>query len=397
MLLIDELFGEKEEKELIELTQKLISIPSYHGLETVEREVGEYIFHLLESEGLEPELIKVLGERANVICGYGSGIDQEKSLMLNGHLDTVAVDNMTIDPFEAFVEGENIYGRGAVDMKGAVAAMIMALLIVKRAGINLEGKIYFAGVIDEERGAEGTRKIVKDGPVTKYAIVGEASNLEIQNGHRGLEWIRIVTEGKFAHGGTPWKGINAIEKMNDVINVIQKTLLPEIMKREHPISGPAYFNLGTIKAGTQPSTVPGQCILEIDRRYIPGETRESVVGELNNILETLALKDKSFKAHAEIMSTKDSMGIGYPPLACDPKSPLVEALKNGLTEMKLPITTSYFPGWTDASLLSLAGVEAVVFGPGFLASAHSDKEFCPVEDLIKVCKIYLHTILELCN
>lgn len=393
----ESLINNLDKDELIELTRKLISIPSYHGLPNNEKEIGEYIYKFLIDNSMKPELIKVKNERSNVICGYGDNKDNSKTLMLNGHLDTVDVKNMIIKPFESYIENGCIFGRGSVDMKGAVAAMIMAVLIVKRAGIKLDGRVYFAGVIDEERGAEGTRHIIKNGPITKYAVVGEPSNLEIQNGHRGLEWIRIIVEGKYSHGGTPQDGINAIEKMNKVINEIQNNLLPLVKKRKHPIAGPANFNLGTIKGGTQPSTVPGDCILEIDRRYIPGESRDSVIKELNDIFEKISISDPDFKARAEIMSTKDSMNLGYPPLVCKPDSNIISSLKDAVQTNNLETKISYFPGWTDASLLSYKDVEAVVFGPGHLSSAHSDKEFCPIDDIINACKIYLYTIIDICK
>ncbi len=385
------------EDELIDLTKKLISIPSYHGLPDIEKEIGEYIYHFFKNDHMEPELVKVKGNRSNVICGYGEDQNLSKTLMLNGHLDTVDVKNMIIDPFSGHIENGCIFGRGAVDMKSAVAAMMMAVLLVKRANIKLSGKVYFAGVIDEERGAEGTRHILKNGPITKYGIVGEPSNLEIQNGHRGLEWIRIIVQGKYSHGGTPKDGINAIEKMNRVITEIQNNLLPLVKERKHPIAGPANFNLGTIKGGTQPSTVPGECILEIDRRYIPGETRESVINELNDIFRKISEDDPSFNAKAEIMSTKESTNIGYPPLACEPDSNIVLSLKDALKYNALKAKLSYFPAWSDGSLLNYKGVEAVVFGPGYLSSAHSDKEYCPVADIINACKIYLYTILNICK
>ena len=181
------------EEELITLVQKLISIPSYHGLPDNEKELAEYINKYFEEEGIDSQLVNVTGERPNVIGSYGNNENYDKTLILNGHLDTVGIENMIIDPFKGYIQDGNIYGRGAVDMKGAVAAMIMALVVIKRAGIELEGGLYFTGVIDEEYWNLGTKHIIKHGPKSKYAIVGEPTNLEIHNGHRGLEWIQVLS------------------------------------------------------------------------------------------------------------------------------------------------------------------------------------------------------------
>ncbi len=393
----DEVINFFDKDELIELTQKLISIPSYHGLPEPEKEISNYIYNYFIQEGIETNLIEIMKGRPNVMSSYGDGEDDTKTLMLNGHLDTVPVDNMTIDPFEGFIKDGNIHGRGAVDMKGPLSAMIMALILVKRANIKLKGKVHFAGVIDEEKGAEGTRYIVKNGPATKYAIVGEPTDMQIANGHRGLESIQITVKGKYAHGGTPQKGINAIGKMNNIITEIQTNLLPEIMKRNHPITGPAFFNLGVIQGGTQPSTVAGECILKIDRRWLPNESRSSIVKELEDIIYDLNKKDKELEAEVKIISPPESLNIGYPPMVCPESSILVKTLKKASANINKETKTIYFPAWTDGSILSKYGVETVVFGPGHLSSAHSDIELCPIKDIIEACKIYIYAILNICS
>lgn len=383
-------------EELIQLTQKLISIPSYHGLPKPEKEIAEYINNYFRKEGFETDLVDVMNGRPNIISSYGAGEDNEKTLILSGHMDTVPVENMTIDPFKGFVEDGKIYGRGAVDMKGPISAMIMALIVLKRANVKLKGKVYFAGVIDEEKGAEGARHIVKNGPKAKCAIVGEPTDMQIANGHRGLESIQITVKGKYAHGGTPEKGINAIAKMNKILTEIETNLLPQIMKRIHPIIGPAFFNLGVIQGGTQPSTVAGECILKIDRRWLPSESRESIVEELREIISDLQKNDHELKAEVTIISPKDSLGIGYPPLVCNESSSLVKTLKKACNKIINETKTISFPAWTDGSILGRYGIETVVFGPGHLSSAHSDIEFCSVEDIVSACKVYIYTILNLC-
>ncbi len=384
------------EEKIINLTSKLISIPSYHGLEVPEKEISAYFYQYLLDEGFETELVPVTGERKNVIAWHGPASNNQKTLMLEGHMDTVDVKNMAVDPFGGKVVNGNIYGRGAVDMKGALAAMAGALSAVKKSGIPLDGRVYLAGVIDEERNYRGADYIAKNGPITRYAIVGEPTELEIHNGHRGLIWIEIKVTGKYAHGGTPEKGINAIEKISAIIEEISTKLKPQIMKKNHPITGPSHLNLGYIKGGTQPSTVAGECVLQMDRRWLPDESQEEAVREIEAIITTLKEKDPELDAEVTVMD--DNMGIQFPPLVCEENSPLVNILKEASDEVINRHKTSYFPAWTDGSILSRdGGIETVVLGPGHLSSAHSEEEYCPVEEIINACKIYIYSIIKICG
>ncbi|MEW6244328.1 MAG: M20 family metallopeptidase [Bacillota bacterium] len=385
-------------EELIWLTQKLISIPSYHGRENPEKEISAFIHAFLRDNGIASEKVRVVDERFNVIGTYGSGQDPEKSLMLCGHLDTVGVDNMQIDPFEGYVRDGRIFGRGAVDMKGAVAAMIMALVTLKRSGVELSGSAVFAGVIDEEWWSEGARHLVVHGPRTRYAVVGEPTEMEIHNGHRGLEWLEIKVTGKYAHGGTPELGVNAIVKMNKVITEVYETLLPKISTRHDPVTGPATLNLGLIKGGTQPSTVAGECILQLDRRFVPGESTESVTAEIAQILDKLASRDPEFRAEVRNMRDVRANPIGNPPLHTSPSSPLVACLKSVSQAVRGHARIGRFPAWTDAGILScVGGVESVVLGPGHLSSAHTEEEYCPIADIVDCCRIYTGALFDLCK
>jgi acetylornithine deacetylase/succinyl-diaminopimelate desuccinylase len=226
------------EEELISLTRNLIQIPSHKDARGREKSVAEYIYVFCESNGIDAELQPVEGERCNVLAylrGDGSG----RTLMLNGHTDTVPPYNMTVDPFGAEVVNGEIFGRGAVDMKGALASMLVSMLAIKRSGRRLRGNVIFSGVIGEEEKSEGTEYIVKSGLKADGAIVGEPSNYEYAIGHRGLEWLEIIIKGKAAHGGVPNLGINAIEKAAVLIERIKKNLYPKLESRYNEYMGPS--------------------------------------------------------------------------------------------------------------------------------------------------------------
>jgi acetylornithine deacetylase/succinyl-diaminopimelate desuccinylase len=387
-----------DEESLVALTSRLVSIPSYHGLENPEEKISLYLRDFLAEEGLETERRRTPEGRFNVLAHYGKGGSFEKTLMLNGHTDTVDVANMTIAPFSGEVREGRVFGRGSVDMKGALAAMIHAVLAVKKAGIPLEGEVLFAGVADEEFWNAGTRDIVERGPKTRYAIVGEPTELKIFHGHRALEWIEIAVKGRYAHGGTPEKGVNAIEKAGLLIRALSEELLPRIRKRLHPITGPSTLNLGQILGGTQPSTVAGECILRLDRRWIPGESTESVLQELEELGEKIHDLHRDFTMEVSNMRDMEKNPLGQPPLITPPDSPLVGTLEEALLGMGKVPQKGYFPGWTDAGLLSsVGGMETVVFGPGDLGFAHTEREFCPVDQIIASSRAYIAAILEICS
>jgi len=337
------------------------------------------------------------GARCNVLAylrGDGSG----KTLMFNGHTDTVPPYNMTVEPFGAEIVNGEIFGRGAVDMKGALACMIVAMLAIKRSGCKLKGNVIFAGVIGEEEKSEGTEYIVKSGLKADGAIVGEPSNYEYALGHRGLEWLEIIVKGKAAHGGVPNMGINAIEKAAVLIERIKKNLYPKLESRHNEYMGPSVMNFGVIRGGNQPSMVADSCSISIDRRYIPGETVESVIKEYQDIIDEIKSEDPQFDA--EIRRIPENMlDLDHLYLMTPPDAPIVSAVRESLREVigKEPEITRR-RGWTDAALLSnFAKIPTVVCGPGNISYSHTKDERVAIADLINMVNVYSETIKKFCG
>lgn len=385
------------EEEVVDLTRNLIRIPSHKDAQGREKLVAEYIHAFCKSNKLETELQPVEGERSNVLA-YLSGDGSGRTLVLNGHTDTVPPYNMTIDPFGAEIADGEIFGRGAVDMKGALACMLIAMLAVKRSGCKLKGDVIFTGVIGEEEKSEGTEYLVKSGLKADGAIVGEPSNYEYAIGHRGLEWLEIIVKGKAAHGGVPSLGINAIEKAAALIERIRLKLYPKLESRFNEYMGPSVMNFGVIRGGNQPSMVADSCSISIDRRYIPGETVESVIKEYQDIIDELKAEDPKFDAEIrripENMLTLDHLYLMTPPDA-----PIVSAVKESLkkiTEKEPEITRRR--GWTDAALLSnYAGIPTVVCGPGNISYSHTKDERVAIKDLVNMVKVYIEVIKKFCG
>ncbi|KKM09662.1 acetylornithine deacetylase [Clostridiales bacterium PH28_bin88] len=386
------------EEEIVSLTRDLISIPSHSQIPDKEQKVVEYLAHYLDEQGIEYQLQPVENKRSNIIARY-PGTGEGNTLILNGHLDTVPPYEMEVDPFAAEVKDGKIYGRGAVDMKGAVAAMVMTLVAFKRAKVQLAGDLIFTGVLGEEGRSEGTELLVKEGIKADGAIVGEPSNFEYAIGHRGLEWLEIEVIGKAAHGGIPEKGINAIVNAAKLIVKIQETLVPRLAERYHPAMGPSVMNFGRIVGGTQPSTVADKCIIQIDRRYIPGETVEQVIAEYEKILEEMASVDPQFHAVIRRMPENMMQHFDHIPLETAENNLIVKAVTEAVNEVtgeQPRITTRR--GWTDAALLAgIAHIPTVVCGPGDILFSHSKNEHIEITDLMKAVHIYSLTAMKFCG
>lgn len=366
---------------VVQVASELVSIESHRDAPCRERKVAERIEEILTSWGMEPHLEIVLEDRPNIYCtlpGTGGG----RSLMFNGHIDTVPAYNMTIPPFTPEVRDGLLYGRGTVDMKGQIACMLVAMKTLRDLGVPLKGDLIFAGVINEEDRSEGTEYLVAHGPTADRCVVGEPTGLEIMAGHRGLEWLEFTFIGKAAHGGTPHKGINAISKAAKFVRRVEDKLMPELAKRVHPLIGPAVMNFGVIRGGTQPSSVADQCMIQIDRRWIPSEKLDQVLGEYQQILDELAAEDPTFKCQWKRMESNMAT-LDHYPMEISLDDYLVVELKGVLSKLlNKPPVISAFGGWTDASLISnFAHIPTVVFGPGDLSIAHSPCEYIPVEEL----------------
>lgn len=283
-------------------------------------------------------------------------------------------------------------------MKGPIAAMVTMMLAVKNSGRRLKGDVIFTGVIGEEEKSEGTEKIVKDGIQADGAIVGEPSSYQYSAGHRGLEWLEIEIEGKAAHGGMPHLGVNAIEKAATFIERVKAEIYPKIRERSHPLMGTSVMNFGHINGGIQPSTVAGKCIIQIDRRYVPGETPESVIGEYQEIIDQLKKEDQTFQASIKRMEN-NMLTLDHLPLATDLEEPIAKALTKALGRVlgKEP-TLSTKRGWTDASLLfNFGNIPTIVYGPGDIAYSHTKNEQVAVKELKEAVEVYFLTAAEFCG
>jgi acetylornithine deacetylase/succinyl-diaminopimelate desuccinylase len=377
---------------VIELLRDLIRAPSYIGLTRQEAQVVAVLTKYFEHHGIEFSTTEVRPGRPNLLAAV-RGTDSGRRLILCGHTDTVAPNTITtMDPFAAELRDGRIYGRGTVDMKGAIAAMAATLVALKKLQALEKGEVIFAAVIDEEMESLGAEALIKSGISADGAIVGEPTNNQIAVGHKGLEWLEIEFLGKATHGGTPEKGINAISAAAKFVRLVEDELVPQFQTRRHPVLGVPTINMGTIRGGDQPSTVAARCTVQLDRRWVPTETIEQVFGELEEILARVREAMPGLATHLRRVPGGMATMV-HGPLEIAANHPLVLAAQQARTEIygEAGVLTA-FPAWTDAALLSReAKIPCIVCGPGDLSLAHSAEEFISIAEVEKTVTLYVST------
>jgi acetylornithine deacetylase len=352
-----------------------------------EGEIAHYIADWLRRAGLEVELLESVSGRPNVV-GIARGSGGGKTLLLNGHLDTVGVTGMS-DGHQPRIDrpAGRLYGRGAYDMKGGVAACMLAIAAAREQ--NLRGDVIFTGVIDEEYASVGTMNLVK-GFHADGAIVAEFTELRLILAHRGFVWLEVETIGKAAHGSRPDLGVDAIVKMGKVLTEMEK--LDQNLRADptHPLLGSGSLHASLIQGGQELSSYPERCLLSVERRTLPSETPESVEAELEQVLEELQCSDPAFKAVVR-------RGIDRSPLETREDAEIVQALQAASVKvLNRPLQIAGVQFWTDAAVLSAAGIPAVLFGPSG-SGAHAVEEWVDLSS-VRICSdIYLATILDFCR
>ena len=381
--------------EAAKLASDMIKIPSYSFMEKQEKEIAEYIYSVFQQEGIESQLVEIKPGRYNVygkIAGSGKG----RSLMLSGHIDTVPAYDME-DAFSGRIADGKIYGRGACDMKGPVAAMMAALIAFHRAEIALPGDIVFAGLADEEEQGRGVEYLVNNGPVCDGTIMGEPTDMKIAIGHKGLEWIDVKIKGHKVHGGDKEHGINAIEMAARFINRIYEEYVPLLNTRAYPVLGAPTINIGRIEGGDQPSTVAGECLVKLDRRCVPTETIAQVYEELNQICDRLHQEDPRFQAEVRDVFAGENL-LPHVPFCIGQDDPLVTCVQSAMEQTRWNGEVTAFPAWSDAGAISsVTDSKCIVMGPGDLSVAHSIHEYIKVEDIETAALVYGLTAIDYCR
>lgn len=335
-----------------------------------EGELARFVAEWLADAGLEVEVEEVAPGRPNVV-GRARGSGGGPTLLLNAHMDTVGYGGMEA-PLEPRVENGRLYGRGAYDMKGSLAAIMVAGAEAVQAG--LRGDVLVAAVADEEVysiGAEAVARACR----ADAAIVAEPTELRLVVAHKGFVWMEVETNGRAAHGSRPDLGEDAIVAMGHVLTglgALGETLLA---KPSHPLLGSGSVHASVIRGGVELSTYPESCVLGLERRTVPGETVELVEAQIREIAGGVEIRTTFVREPFEVAQDE----------------PVVQAV---LRHAGGPEVAG-FAGWADSAVFAAAGIPTVVFGPGG-EGAHAQVEWVDLADLERCKDLYLAVARELC-
>jgi acetylornithine deacetylase len=377
-----------EAAEARELLSRLVAIDSVNP-DLVpggagEAEIARFVAGWCEEAGLEVAVQEAAPGRPNVVAvarGTGGG----RSLLLNGHLDTVGVAGME-RPHQPVVEGSRLYGRGAYDMKGGVAAAMLATAAAGR--LRLRGDVVLTAVADEENASLGTAAVTGRW-AADAAVVTEPTELDVCVAHKGFVWLELETEGRAAHGSRPDLGVDAIAKMGRLLTGVEALDRRLRDGPRHPLLGTGSLHASLIGGGQERSSYPQRCLLEVERRTVPGETPAQVEDELRSVVAAARVEDPELRATVR-------SGLAREPLQTQETAEVVRLLAASVEGV-----TGRAPGrfgapyWTDAALLAGAGVPAVLFGPGG-AGAHEVVEWSDLDQVAAATEVLVRLARGLC-
>jgi acetylornithine deacetylase len=360
------------------------------GLGTLEPPYGEariatLLQNLLSGWGAKVDIRKVLPGRPNLIARF-EGKSQNPVLMLEAHADTVAVDHMKIPPFEPAIRKGRLYGRGACDTKGSIAAMLWGI----RKILDNHGRppcpVVFVATCDEEQGARGAARLMEDGFRPDFAIVGEPTELAIVQAHKGAVRWRIRTLGVSGHSSNPSGGVNAISLMRRVLDVLEGPFTADFHSTIHPRLGGPTLSVGTIQGGNQVNIIPDRCEIQVDRRMIPGEEAHRLTELLRERLDALASEDSRFAYELEEYEH-------YPAFEQDLDHPFAIRFRKVLQQWQGEAKIDVAPWCANAGFFKQAGIPCLVFGPGSIRQAHTAEEYVELSQVEKASEILAEYIL----
>ena len=336
-----------------------------------EAAIADLVAAEMRTGGLDVVIESVAPGRPNVV-GVLEGRTKGRTLMFCGHTDTVGVVGMN-DPFTPVERDGRLYGRGAQDMKGGVAAMMSAAAAIAARGGLASGRLIVAAVVDEEHSSIGADALVKtwraDG-----AIVTEPTELAIAVGHKGFAWVGITVEGRAAHGSRPAEGQDAILRLGRVLNRLEALDRALQAQPPHPLVGTGSLHASIVAGGRELSSYPDRATLQMERRILPSEPESTAIDEVRGILDALTREDATFRGSAEAMFSRPAYEV--PSDHALPRALAAALARAGGTPR---IAGASF--WTDAAVLGHAGIPSILFGPGG-AGLHSIEEYVNVADVI---------------
>lgn len=377
----------REPKNVVELLAAMVAIdsvnPAISGAQGGESKLAEYLAFVAALFGFTVRRLPVAGYGENLLVVYERGPNRPWKLF-DSHMDTVSSEGMSIDPFGGEVRDGRLWGRGACDTKGSGAAMLWAMREYSQTA-ERPNNVAILFSVDEEVGMRGIRSFIdSDYPMLGFGnpgiVVGEPTRLRLVTAHNGLCRLRIRTHGVAAHASNPSAGKSAISSMAAIVAWLEEGYIARLDKADL-LTGAAHCSINTIRGGTASNVIPDLCEIEVDRRMVPGESSDEVVAELREAVSEIQ------RRRPEIDYELDVLFLA-PPLTPKPASPLAEEAaraveREGLDAARIGVTYA-----TNGGDLSAGGIDAIVFGPGDVARAHTKEEWIDVEELKRGVRVY---------
>ncbi len=379
---------EVDQQELLRISQELITIesinPDLAGAGSGEAAVARYLGDLMTRMGLEVRYQEIAPGRLNVI-GILRGEGRGKRLMLQGHTDTVGVKSMEIQPFDPLYQEGRLYGRGSFDMKTGLAAMLMAVKALLQAGFRPPGEVLIALVADEEYYSRGTEALVRE-YTADAAVLCEPTHLNICIAHKGFTWGQVEVLGRAAHGSRPDRGIDAIVKAGKFLARLEHFEKEVLFARTYPLLGSPSVHASRIQGGTELTTYPDRCWIELERRTLPGESDDLVVTEINQLIQELGREDDKFRASFEILFSRPAHQV-------DLDQPIVQTV-TAVYRRLLAREPKYIgvSGWMESALLAEVGIPWVNIGAAG-KGLHAPVEYVEFESVVTLTRLLAETIV----
>jgi acetylornithine deacetylase len=367
------------------LLRDLVGLPSVNpmgrpldGPDIFEYQVTAYLEDFFRSLGVPCERQPVAPRRDNIVARY-TNPNARRTILLEAHQDTVPAEHMTIEPFAARTVDGRLYGRGACDVKGGMAAMLAAFARVVREQPAGAANVILAATVDEEHTFLGVQRLVRGGRLADMAVVAEPTHLQIVNAHKGVVRWDLVTKGKSCHSSRPELGVNAIYHMAGVLIAVEQYAEWLRLSRTDPQLGPATLSVGRIEGGVSTNTVPDRCRIEVDRRLLPGEEPRAALEDLMRYLRETTAADLPVEA--------SDVWLSSPALGSAGSEEVVSRLGAAIDAVRGSHRVVAVPYGTDASTIATVGIPVVIFGPGDITQAHTTDEWIELEQVAQAAEI----------
>ena len=350
-----------------------------------ESKIAAFVAEWLGAEGLAVQVAEPVPGRTSVI-GVLAGSGGGESLMLNAHMDTVGAGGMK-DPFIPVVRNGRVYGRGAYDMKGSLAAIMIAAREARK--LKLHGDLIVAAVADEEVASVGTAAVLER-IEADAAIVTEPTEMRLCLAHKGFAWLEVETRGVAAHGSRPDLGIDAVAHMGRILTGVLELDQRLRAGRGHLLLGTGTLHASLIEGGQELSTYPARCVVKLERRTLPGEDGAKALQEIDDVIASARAEDPALEASARLL-------LERPPSQLGADSFVTEAVEKAATEVlgrEPEVIGVAF--WMDMALSNAVGIPTVAFGPSG-EGAHADVEWVDLASLQTCVQVYLRAIELLCG